>query len=83
MVSLFVNLIGALRSALRTRADLAPRTLRTTTNPELTYLWARTPPSREPSSRQAWARSWSYRKWVACITATSAARPDRDKCPPC
>src|ERR1019366_6578815 len=58
-------------------------TLPTTTSPELTCLWARTRRIQEPSSRQAWERSWSYPKSVACITATSAAPPDRDKGPSC
>jgi hypothetical protein len=43
----------------------------------------RTRLSREPSTRRAWARSWSCPKWAACITATSDAQPDRHKCPPC
>jgi hypothetical protein len=52
------------------------RTFPTTTSPGLTCLWARTRLSPEPSSRQAWARSWSCPKSAVCITDTSGRPPD-------
>ena len=65
MAALFMSLLGAMRSAFRTRAELALENLalrQQLANLRLTSV---------------------YPKWVACITATSAARPDRDKWPPC
>ena len=49
----------------------------TITEPERTLRWGKTRRSHARFNRQKSGRSWRYRRWVDCTTATNDAPPEK------